>query len=287
MKTDDLIEVCYCPTDGYFQPAELLDAYIRVARQAGAIFRPHTPVEDILTVGGRIQGVRAGRQLYSAPIVVNAAGPWSYLIGRMTDGPVPTAAIGHYYLITKPQDDVPVGRNDAALRDRESRIYSRPEVGGLLVGTYEAEPVEYDMESLSSDFEMSTMKAARDSINVATLIDSASRRFPFINERTPMSVTHGIMTFTPDGHALCGPATDIQGLFHCTGFCGRGVFQSTCIGVVMAELILENKSRYDVAHLQPNRFSDNPIVADVAEIKAQCYRRYAGHYDVKGESEKT
>ncbi len=33
MKADDLIEVCYCPTDGYFQPAELLDAYIRVARQ--------------------------------------------------------------------------------------------------------------------------------------------------------------------------------------------------------------------------------------------------------------
>ena len=287
MKTDDLIEVCYCPTDGYFQPAELLDAYIRVARQEGAIFRTHTRVENVLTLGGRIRGVRAGGQDYFAPIVVNAAGPWSYLVGRMSDSPVPTAAIGHYYLITQPRSDVPSGRNDASIRDRESRIYSRPEVGGLLVGTYEREPVEYDMESLSFDFEMTTMKAARDSINVATLIDSASRRFPFINERTPMSVTHGIMTFTPDGHALCGPATNIQGLFHCTGFCGRGVFQSTCIGIVMAELILENKCRYDVAHLQPARFCNDAKLDDFADIKARCYRRYASHYDVKGESDET
>ena len=176
-------------------------------------------------------------------------------------------------------DPEPVAKGDP-IRQFCAACHIYPEPGTLPRSSWKE-------ESLSSDFEMSTMKAARDSINVATLIDSASRRFPFINERTPMSVTHGIMTFTPDGHALCGPATDIQGKFHCTGFCGRGVFQSTCIGVVMAELILESKSRYDVAHLQPNRFSDNPIVADVAEIKAQCYRRYAGHYDVKGESEKT
>ena len=65
------------------------------------------------------------------------------------------------------------------------------EAGGLLVGTYEAEPVEYDMERLPTDFEMSQMRARRDEYNVAVLIDAARERFPFINERTPMAITTG------------------------------------------------------------------------------------------------
>lgn len=278
MKTDDLVECCYCPTDGHFQPAELLAAYVQIAREADAKFHTNTPVEKVLLQGGRVKGVRANGRDFFAPIVVNAAGPWSYQVARMSESPIPTAAIGHYYLITEPHPEVSVGPTNAAIRDRENRIYSRPEVGGLLVGTYEKEPVEYQMEDFSPDFEMVAMKAARDSINVAMLIDSASRRFPFINERTPMHITHGIMTFTPDGHAVSGPANGIQGLFHCTGFCGRGVFQSMSIGIVMAEMILENRCRFPVDHMRPDRFNGQLDLDDRTEIKAQCYHRYANHY---------
>jgi sarcosine dehydrogenase len=278
MKTDDLVECCYCPTDGHFQPAELLAAYVQIAREAGAIFHTEAPVERVLLEGGRVKGVQARGKDFFAPIVVNAAGPWSYQVGTMSESPIPTATIGHYYLVTEPQSDVPIGRTSPAIRDRENRIYSRPEVGGLLVGTYEKEPVEYPMEKFPPDFEMVAMKAARDSINVATLIDSTSQRFPFINERTRMHITHGIMTFTPDGHAIAGPANDIQGLFHCTGFCGRGVFQSMSIGIVMAEMILENKSKFPVEHMRPDRFHGQLDLDDREEIMARCYHRYANHY---------
>ena len=33
MRTDDLIDACYCPTDGHLQPAELAGAYIKVGKQ--------------------------------------------------------------------------------------------------------------------------------------------------------------------------------------------------------------------------------------------------------------
>jgi 4-methylaminobutanoate oxidase (formaldehyde-forming) len=135
-------------------------------------------------------------------------------------------------LTTRPDSDHPVDRLSPAIRDRQNRIYSRPESGGLIVGTYEAEPVEYDTENLRDDFDMSAMKAARDDLNVAMLIQATQQRFPWINERTPMTITKGIMTFTPDGKPFCGKMPAIEGLYHCAGFSGHGIVQSPTIGLI-------------------------------------------------------
>jgi len=284
MKTEDLIEYCYCPSDGHFDPAELLNSYIELARAQGATFLTGTPVRKLLIEGGRVKGVNTPTGEHHAPIVINAAGPWSYLLAGLTDTPMATAALGHTYLVTRPLPGIPIGPSDAALRDRKNRIYSRPEAGGLLVGTYEEDPVDYDMGSLPQNFQMAELVQPRDSLTVATLIDSASRRFPFIDERTPMTVTSGIMTFTPDGHALCGPVREIQGLYHCTGFNGRGVFQSTSIGILIADLLCDGKWGPGVGHLQADRFDDDPGLIRREDIKARCRERYCGHYSLSEEN---
>ncbi len=278
MRTDDLIEFCYCPTDGHFAPSELLNGYIRIARDAGATFLSQTRVEDIMMSGGRVKGVQTAGASFFAPVVVNAAGPWSYLVAELTQTPMATATLGHYYLVTEPVSGVQISPTDAAIRDRANRIYSRPEMGGLLVGSYEQEPVEYSMEALPEDFQMSEIRIQRDNLNVALLIEAASRRFPFINERTPMSVTTGIMTFTPDGHALCGPVHDVEGLYYCTGFNGRGVFQSTSVGFLLADIICKGRSRYQMGHLDADRFSGEPWLGDRESIRTRCCDRYANHY---------
>lgn len=278
MRTDDLIEFCYCPTDGHFAPNELLNGYIRIARDAGATFLSQTRVEDIMMSGGRVKGVQTAGASFFAPVVVNAAGPWSYLVAELTQTPMATATLGHYYLVTEPVPGVQISPTDAAIRDRANRIYSRPEMGGLLVGSYEQEPVEYSMEALPEDFQMSEIRIQRDNLNVALLIEAASQRFPFINERTPMSVTTGIMTFTPDGHALCGPVHDVEGLYYCTGFNGRGVFQSTSVGFLLADIICKGRSRYQMGHLNADRFSGEPWLGDRESIRTRCCDRYANHY---------
>ena len=278
MRTDDLIEFCYCPTDGHFAPSELLNGYIRIARDAGATFLSQTRVEDIMMSGGRVKGVQTAGASFFAPVVVNAAGPWSYLVAELTQTPMATATLGHYYLVTEPVPGLQISPTDAAIRDRANRIYSRPEMGGLLVGSYEQEPVEYSMEALPEDFQMSEIRIQRDNLNVALLIEAASQRFPFINERTPMSVTTGIMTFTPDGHALCGPVHDVEGLYYCTGFNGRGVFQSTSVGFLLADIICKGRSRYQMGHLDADRFSGEPWLGDRESIRTRCCDRYANHY---------
>ena len=276
MKTDDLLDACYCPTDGHLQPAELVQAYLRVGRKHGVEYVSSCPVSSITP--GTPNTVETSQGLYRAPVVVNAAGPWSYGVAELAGGHLSTAAIGHYYLTTHPDPDHPVDTLSPAIRDRHHRIYSRPENGGLIVGTYEAEPVEYDTESLPDTFDMSAMKPARDDYNVAVLIHAAQQRFPWINERTAMSITTGIMTFTPDGKPFCGTMPDIPGLFHCAGFCGHGIVQSPAIGLIMSELILDQKSSFDIEAIEADRYFDVDSKPARRDIKRECYEMYASYY---------
>ncbi len=278
MKCDDIVDACYCPTDGHLQPAELLAAYVRVARDAGVAFHSNTPMEAILRNNEQISGVRAGGKEFFAPVVVNATGPWSYLTAQRCHSRLPTAAIGHCYLTTQPRDDVPVDRHSPAIRDRGNRIYSRPEAGGLIVGCYEAEPPTYDMAALGDDFDMSQMRAARNDIHVATLIDAVRRRFPFINERTPMTITVGIMTFTPDGRPFCGRQPDLQGLYHCSGFCGHGIVQSPTIGRIMAQLIIDGHSSYDISEIEADRLFEETDFLNRSTVEQRCLDTASAYY---------
>ena len=278
MRTSDLIDACHCPTDGHLQPAELAGAYFKIGKQRGVRYKTNTPVTDILIDGGRVRGVKTPDGEYYAPVVINAGGPWSYLNAELAETVLPTAAIGHYYLTTRPNPAQPVDRLSPAVRDRELRIYTRPESGGLIVGIYDAEPELHEMRKLPVDFDMSRMKAARDSIQVARLIEAAHQRFPWIDERTPMTMTTGIMTFTPDARPFCGKMPDIDGLFHCSGFSGHGIVQSPAIGLIMAELILDGRSRYDVKSIEADRYFDVPGYVERADIEAKCVDMAGNYY---------
>jgi 4-methylaminobutanoate oxidase (formaldehyde-forming) len=278
MWTDDLVDACYAPTDGHIQPAELVSAYLKVGKERGVQCKINAPVTEILVDRDRVRGVRTPEGEYHAPAVLNAGGPWSFLNADLADAVLPTAAIGHYYLTTRPNASNPVDRLSPAIRDRELRIYTRPEGGGLIVGMYDPEPELYDMRKLPADFDMSRMKAARDSIQVARLIEAANARFPWIDERTPMTITTGIMTFTPDARPFCGEMPNLKGLFHASGFSGHGIVQSPAIGLIMSQLILDGQSTYDCASIEADRFFDMPGFVARADIERRCVAMAGNYY---------
>ena len=125
---------------------------------------------------------------------------------------------------------------------------------------------------------MSAMKVRRDDLQVALLIDAARQRYPWIDERTPMTMTTGIMTFTPDGKPLCGKLPNVDGLFYCSGFCGHGIVQSPTIGVIMANLILDGQTDYDIAAIEADRFWEVPGFQGREQIAEHCNQMHAGYY---------
>lgn len=281
MQLDDLTEASWCPTDGHLMPSELHEAFMSLAREHGAEFRLQSPVEKIIVKGGRVRGVECRGQAIECDVVVNATGPWSYLVAGLAGAVLQTCAIGHTYITTIPDPRHPVDPMSPAVRDYDNRIYSRPEVGGLLAGIYEAEPLEYDMEKLPPDFDMSMLAVERDNLTVALLLEAAANRFPFLEDHIRFRVTHGIMTFTPNGSPMCGEVPSAKGLFHCAGFCGHGIVRSPSIGAIMADLILEGKARYDLEQLRADRYYDLPGFQTRPEIKVKGRRSYIGHYGKK------
>ncbi len=278
MRTDDLTDACYCATDGHLQPAELVSAYVKVGKDHGVTYKSNSPVTEMLMAGSTAYGVKTRDAEYHAAVVVNAGGPWSYLNAEMSETTLPTAAIGHYYLTTRPDSQHPIDRLSPAIRNRELRIYSRPESGGLIVGMYAAEPEVYDMKRLPVDFDMSAMKASQASIDVALLLDAAQRRFPWITPQTPMNITTGIMTFTPDGRPFCGKMPSIEGVYHCAGFSGHGIVQSPTIGVIMSELILDDNSSYDLTSISADRYFDVPELKARQDIDKKCCEMAGNYY---------
>jgi glycine/D-amino acid oxidase-like deaminating enzyme len=117
------------------------------------------------------------------------------------------------------------------------------------------------------------------------LIHNAGQRFPWINERTPMTITTGIMTFTPDGQPFCGKLPSVEGLYHCSGFSGHGIVQSPTIGVIMADLILNGRTGYDIGAIEADRYYDLPDYQQRSQIKAKCLQMAAAYYGrIEGES---
>ena len=99
------------------------------------------------------------------------------------------------------------------------------------------------------------MRVARDDLTVAHLLAAARHRFPFLREGIGFQITHGIMTFTPNGSPMCGEISGIENWYHCAGFCGHGIVRSPVVGAIMADLILEGLERYDLEDLRADRYT--------------------------------
>jgi hypothetical protein len=93
-----------------------------------------------------------------------------------------------------------------------------------------------------------------------------------------MTITTGIMTFTPDARPFCGKMPDIDGLFHCSGFSGHGIVQSPVIGLIMAELILDGETSYDVRSIEADRYFDMPGFLRREDIEAKCVAMAGNYY---------
>ena len=130
-------------------------------------------------------------------------------------------------------------------------IYFRPEADNLtLVGNgnreSEVDPDTYNQRA-STDFTMD-------------IWERLSRRIPGIEEGQLAHGYAGLYTTTPDLHPVMDRVDGIEGLYICTGFSGHGFKLAPAVGVCMAELMLEGKSKLvDISTLRMGRFAEDAL----------------------------
>jgi sarcosine oxidase subunit beta len=95
------------------------------------------------------------------------------------------------------------------------------------------------------------------------LLPTAVRVFPPLE---PAAVEHlwvGLYEMTPDRHPILGEAPGVRGLFLANGFSGHGFQHAPVVGKLLAELVLEGRTRtVDISGLGLERFESGELVRE-------------------------
>ncbi|HET6782043.1 MAG TPA: FAD-dependent oxidoreductase [bacterium] len=267
----DLVGAAHIPTDGRIDPSGLAYALAHGARSRGCEMHTQTAVTGIEVRHGRVHAVTTPRGVIRTPVVVCASGVWSWHVGRMIGVAVPIVPIEHHYMMTVPFE---VPRNLPTFRDPDLRFYGREEVGGLLVGGYEGNPVRCGPEPIPADLDPVKMVPNWDRFE--TLARNAAIRIPALNDVGIRKLLIGPETFTPDGDFLLGESPDVRGFFAAGGT--PGIAAGGGVGKAMAEWIIEGRPSQDLWRADIRRFGRH--YADRAYAADRAVEVYARNYTV-------
>jgi sarcosine oxidase subunit beta len=142
----------FVPESGYVNDPKLSTHNVEMAaRNVGAEFLFNAQVTDILKKDGRAAGVvlRNGKTIH-APVVINVAGPHSYLINQMAGVEdqmnIKTRALRVEVAHVPSPEGVEWEKTGIITSDSDTGVYTRPETGNhILIGSEEpkCDPLEY------------------------------------------------------------------------------------------------------------------------------------------------
>ena len=107
LHVDDLIAAVWGLKDGMAGPAEVTNGFARRAREPGVKIAEGVGVSAIPVEGGRVTGVVTEAGAVSAPVVVNAAGPFAAVVGRLAHVEVAVHPRRRHIFFTEPFPDIP------------------------------------------------------------------------------------------------------------------------------------------------------------------------------------
>jgi D-amino-acid dehydrogenase len=224
---------------GRIDGRQFRDAAVVAAERAGA--RRRAGRAALVADGGRIRGVRVGRELVEADVVVVAAGAWTTELCRPLGlepalGPMrgqiihlqlpgvateswPTVMtldedLGHHYLLTFPDGRVVVG----ATREAEAGFDHRVTAAGQ-----------------------------------RQVLDAALTLAPGLADATLLETRVGFRPVTPDGFPLLGAVPGLDGLLVATGLGANGLTYGPLMGVLAAGLALGERPPFDLTPFTPTR----------------------------------
>lgn len=243
----------FFPTDGYADPYMLTMAYVRAAQARGAEFRPRTAVTDVLITGDRVTGVRTPAGEIASASVIDACGVWAALFSKCVGFPLPMAPVRSHYWIAEP--DPAYGGEHPVTVMPDIAAYTRPDVGGLLLGVQEPQSATFDARDLPDDPAAFSPTVGEDHWDIlGDAFDGIASLFPGVASAQFSSYIAGLSSYTPDGKIILGAVPGVSGFYAAAGMCGSGITLSAGVGDAVADLVLGQEPVMDLSPFRPDRF---------------------------------
>jgi glycine/D-amino acid oxidase-like deaminating enzyme len=272
LETSGIRAVTYSPRDLYLEPGQIPRGYARAAEKLGAMILPHTRVTGISLKNNEVRRVLTDKGAIDTAVVIDAAGAWTRFVGSMAGARIAMIPTRHQLLITEPIPGVDASQPITRIID--ANVYVRPDNGGLMLGGYEADPLQYDMRNLAADFQIADMPL--DIGVLRRLADRVVEQFPVFREWKLREHRGGLPTITADDTQTVGPVPGVAGLFVAGGCCVGGLSISPAIGELLAEWIISGHPPMDLSPLAPGRPGSD--LEPEERLKEACRVQYAHHY---------
>jgi 4-methylaminobutanoate oxidase (formaldehyde-forming) len=162
----------------------------------------------------------------------------------------------------------------ATMRDPDNLVYFREEVGGLIMGGYEHNPIPWALDGIPRDFTKKLLKSNYEHFEPLSVL--AMKRVPVIGNAEIITLLNGPEAFTSDGDFIMGEAAEVKKFFVAAGFCAHGIAAGGGVGKMMAEWIVEGAPSLDLWRLDIRRLGNHHRSRKYVEDRA--IEVYAHHY---------
>ncbi len=272
MEVGDVVGAAFLPTDGQANPADIAQALAKGARAAGVRIVEDCRVTAIRVEYGRAVGVATAAGDVTADVVVNCAGQWAREVGQLAGVSVPLQSVQHQYLVTEPIEGVP--RNMPTLRDPDRLIYGKEEVGGLVVGGYEPNPMAWALDGIPDGFHFTLLNSNWD--HFEPMMERLLGRIPALQTAGIKQLINGPESFTPDGNFILGEAPEVRNFYVGAGFNAFGIASAGGAGRALAEWIAAGEPPMDLWPVDIRRFGS--IHRDRQWVLTRTLEAYGKHY---------
>ncbi|WP_209833879.1 FAD-dependent oxidoreductase [Ruegeria sp. HKCCE3926] len=271
MDVSDVIGAAYLPTDGQANPSDITQALAKGARMAGAKIFEDTKVTDIEIEDGKIRAVITEHGRIECEKVICCAGQWSRTFASRFGVNVPLVPMEHQYMVTEPFD---VPGNLPTLRDPDRLTYYKEEVGGLVMGGYEPNPIPWATKGIPQGFHYTLLDSNFD--HFEQLMELALGRVPALENAGVKTLTNGPESFTPDGNFIIGEAPELRNFFVGAGFNAFGIAAGGGAGMALAEWVHKGEPPFDLWSADIRRFGRPHF--DTDWVRTRTVEAYGKHY---------
>ncbi len=206
--------------------------YLRQMKARGGTLVTRADVRGLSRIGDLWQ-VETSAGVFTAPVVVNAAGAWADELAAM-------AGVAPVGLVPKRRTaltvDAPGGHADDAwpmVVDIDEQFYLKPDAGRLLLSPADETP------SPPCD-------AQPEELDIAICIDRVEQAFD-LQVRRVVNSWAGLRSFVADGVPVIGFADDAPGFFWLAGQGGYGIQSAPAVARVAAALVMGDPLPGDIA----------------------------------------
>lgn len=249
LNTAQVVGGAFCPTDGHANPFKVTQAYADAARKLGVKIYTFTEARDIKVEKGRIVGVDTSQGFIKTSKVVNAAGGYAGVIGRMVGIEIPVKSERHQILVTEAVEPL----QQPMIISFSYNIYCQQTPEGTFMMGF-GDPTEPESYNIKSSWQFLEEMARK-----------ATGLLPLLGNLRVIRQWAGLYNITPDRQPIIAHSSEVSGFYLAVGFSGHGFMIAPMTGQLIAEMILEQELTVELK-LDLERFERGELILEPSVV---------------------